>query len=309
MEVDRLNEFLVLAKYGKLAPAARELFMSPSTLSDHIIALENELGGPLFDRAGGFELTAAGENVLERSQRILKEYAAMRRACSTREGSPITLRVPNYSFGLKPFVTARDSFQTAHPGLTVSFKTNELQMSDPFDILSEGTTDVACLYTIPGSEQDADRMVPAGLAHVPIGKLDYVFLTTQDHPLAGKKVLSVSDFDGTTLLTTLCPLADIATEGVQAYLGRLGAHVEIMYRRLNRHDDILETNLDGYLIGRTVGTQNTRNVYDESLVVHQLDFPLQQVVNLVWDNRRLDEGQREFMAYLGVLAKRGEPLL
>lgn len=38
MEVDGLNELIVLAKHGRLAPAARELFMSSSTLGDHVIA-------------------------------------------------------------------------------------------------------------------------------------------------------------------------------------------------------------------------------------------------------------------------------
>lgn len=175
MEVDRLNEFIVLAKHGRLAPAARELFMSPSTLSDHIIALENELGGPLFDRVDGFALASAGEEVLERAQRMLREYGAMRRVCSAHHGDLVTIRVPNYAFGLKPLVAARDSFQAAHPGRSVSFKTNELQMSDPFDIIAEGLTDVARLYTIPGSGQDVACMVPEGLSHVCVGKFDYVF--------------------------------------------------------------------------------------------------------------------------------------
>lgn len=310
MEVDRLNEFIALAKHGRLAPAARELFMSPSTLSDHIIALENELGGPLFDRVDGFSLTPAGEEVLERAQRMLREYGAMRRACSAHhEGALVTIRVPNYAFGLKPLVAARDSFQSAHPGRSVSFKTNELQMSDPFDIIAEGLTDVACLYTIPGSGQDAARMVPEGLSHVCVGEFEYVFLSAHSHPLASKKTLSVSDFEGMTLLTTLCPLSDIATVGVKEYLAARGVRVDIMYRRLNRHDDMLETDLDEYLVGRMVGTQNSRNEYGDNLVVHDLDFPLKSAVNLVWDDRRLDEGQRAFMAHLGALVNKGEPLL
>ena len=103
METDRLKEFLIVAKHGKLTPAARELFMSPSTLSDHIIALENELGGPLFERsASGFTLTEAGENNLERAQRILMECTAMQKSCSHHEGKISSLRIPHYMFGLDP---------------------------------------------------------------------------------------------------------------------------------------------------------------------------------------------------------------
>lgn len=309
MEVDRLKEFIALAKHGKLASAARELFMSPSTLSDHIIALENELGGPLLDRTGGFVLTTAGEEVLERAQRVLREYGAMRKACAAHEGPLVTLRVPNYVFGIKPFAMARDLFVAAHPGRSVTFKTNELQMADPFDIISEGLTDISCLYTVLGSGQDANRMVPEGLSHECVGELEFVFLSTRSHPLASKEVLSMDDFEGATLLTTLCPLADIAMEGVRTYLAEQGVDVEIMYRRLNRHDDLLETDLDGYLISRMVGTQNARSVYGDNLVVHRLDFPLCEAVHLVWDDRRLDGGQRQFMAHLSALAQRGESLL
>lgn len=310
MEVDRFNEFIVLAKHGKLAPAAHELFMSPSTLSDHIIALENELGGPLFDRTGGFVLTAAGEEVLERSQRVLRECVAMRRVCSAHQEDLLTtLRVPNYVVGLKPFTVVRDSFQAAHPGHSVSFKTNELQMSDPFDILAEGLTDVSCLYTVPGAGQDASRMVPEGFSHVCVGECENVYLTTTDHPLAGKGVLSISDFEDAVILITLCPLSVIGMEGVLEYLARRGAHAEVMYRRLNRHDDMLETDLEGYLVGRLVGAQNSREDYGNKLVVHRLDFPMRTAVNLVWNNRRLDEGQRSFMTYLSAMAQRGESLL
>ena len=74
MDIAHLKEFVTLASHMKLTSAARALFMSPSTLSQHISALEREVGADLFNRPNGFELTAKGEAVLEHAQKILYEY-------------------------------------------------------------------------------------------------------------------------------------------------------------------------------------------------------------------------------------------
>lgn len=50
MEISYFNEFVTLAKKGKFQDAANELFISQSTLSKHIKAMESELGQILFDR-------------------------------------------------------------------------------------------------------------------------------------------------------------------------------------------------------------------------------------------------------------------
>ena len=50
MEVQYVREFLTLVKYGNYLAAADELFISQSTLSKHIFALEKELGLSLLNR-------------------------------------------------------------------------------------------------------------------------------------------------------------------------------------------------------------------------------------------------------------------
>lgn len=50
MEINYLNEFVTLARIGNYLTAADQLFISQSSLSRHIKALEEELGSQLFNR-------------------------------------------------------------------------------------------------------------------------------------------------------------------------------------------------------------------------------------------------------------------
>ena len=50
MEISYLNEFIVLAKYQNYFKASQELYIAQSTLSKHIVSLENECGYRLIDQ-------------------------------------------------------------------------------------------------------------------------------------------------------------------------------------------------------------------------------------------------------------------
>lgn len=50
MEINYIRDFVVLAEVGNYMEASARLFISQSALSKHIMAIEKELGVPLFDR-------------------------------------------------------------------------------------------------------------------------------------------------------------------------------------------------------------------------------------------------------------------
>lgn len=51
MDISRFGEFAILAQSRTFLDAAELLFMSQSTLSKHIMAMEHELGCKLIDRS------------------------------------------------------------------------------------------------------------------------------------------------------------------------------------------------------------------------------------------------------------------
>jgi DNA-binding transcriptional LysR family regulator len=78
MEIRQIQYFLSVVDTGSFSAAADEHYISQSSLSKKIIALEKELGVPLFDRSKRkVFLTDAGEVFLEHARKINVAYKAM----------------------------------------------------------------------------------------------------------------------------------------------------------------------------------------------------------------------------------------
>ena len=74
MNWDDLRLFLAVARTGSISGAAKQLGVQHSTISRRIRHFENTLGTRLLERkTGRYELTAAGQNVKEASNRIEQE--------------------------------------------------------------------------------------------------------------------------------------------------------------------------------------------------------------------------------------------
>jgi DNA-binding transcriptional LysR family regulator len=74
MELRTLRVFVEVVRQGGFSRAAKTVFATQSTVSKAVKQLEDEIGVPLLDRIGHrSKLTAAGEIVYQRAQRILAE--------------------------------------------------------------------------------------------------------------------------------------------------------------------------------------------------------------------------------------------
>ena len=79
MEPEQLRIFLAVAEHGSFTAAAKALFLSHSTTSRAVAALERELGAPLFLRQGrSVTLTKAGETLKPEAERILNELEKLK---------------------------------------------------------------------------------------------------------------------------------------------------------------------------------------------------------------------------------------
>lgn len=83
MNLHQLELFVAVAESGSFSRGAEISLLTQSTVSQHIAALEDELGVRLFDRTGrGAELTAGGTLLLEQARKVLAETATLRRTMS-----------------------------------------------------------------------------------------------------------------------------------------------------------------------------------------------------------------------------------
>lgn len=79
MTLTQLRHFVTLADIGSFAQTAKAVFLTQPALTRSIAALEDELGGRLFDRVGRrITLTPFGQAVLERAQRLVRDAQALK---------------------------------------------------------------------------------------------------------------------------------------------------------------------------------------------------------------------------------------
>jgi DNA-binding transcriptional LysR family regulator len=308
MDIQRLREFVSLASYMRLSSAARELYISPSTLSQHISSLEKELGGDLFVRANGFELTPKGELALEHAQRILYEYDALLRDCSPREeGCVVTLNMPNYFMGKRAIADARRQFMMTHPGYRVALGTNELQSEDPVGILAEGRSELSGLYVVRGSGISMEDLVPREVSHIRVASYTCVFVSSPDHPLAGKRVLSAMDLNGATVTLKLCPVSSMLMEGVRAALERDGVFIRVIMRNSTRNSDAFLTNLgDAYVQWfEEIGGEPLRI---PGMVTHYYERPIVADAYVLFMPERLGSAQLAYLEEVRRVARAADAL-
>src|SRR5438105_9594827 len=95
MDLARLRVFQAVADQGSFSRAARALFLSQPAITQHIRALETELGVPLFDRLGRrTSLTSAGISLAHHVPQILGMVRAAEDAARQAGGeSSRTLRL------------------------------------------------------------------------------------------------------------------------------------------------------------------------------------------------------------------------
>ena len=74
MELEQLRIFLAVAETGSFTKGAGKLYISHSTTSRAVSALEDELGVRLFDRGNRiFSLTESGKLLYEEAGKLLLE--------------------------------------------------------------------------------------------------------------------------------------------------------------------------------------------------------------------------------------------
>jgi DNA-binding transcriptional LysR family regulator len=75
MEMVHVRYFLALSRSGNFTHAAKLCGVSQPSLSNAIRSLEDELGGPLFERKPRVRLTARGRTVRPHLEAIWREFA------------------------------------------------------------------------------------------------------------------------------------------------------------------------------------------------------------------------------------------
>jgi molybdate transport repressor ModE-like protein len=160
MHWDDLRYFLSIAESGSIADAARELGVSYSTASRRLNVLEEALGVRLFDRLpAGYELTAAGKEILEPARRMETEFDQLARGVLGRDARLAgRLRFATTDAFAKHFMPEIARFTRAYPQIEIDL----LSTPAPAE-LAMREAEVAMLAT----NQPPEALVGRRLARLP----------------------------------------------------------------------------------------------------------------------------------------------
>ncbi|MET1154117.1 LysR substrate-binding domain-containing protein [Arthrobacter sp.] len=177
MTLNQLKAFALVARLGSLRAAAEELAVSEPAVSAAMAALRQDLGDPLFVRAGGgIALTAGGRALAAHAQEIVGLADHARREVAQAEAASGSLRVlATADFAEHAAGRLVDYYTKRVPGATV-------------DVVVEPAADMAALlanhaYDIALGSRPEPPQHPA-LEVVPFLRYQRVLVASPGHPLA-----------------------------------------------------------------------------------------------------------------------------
>jgi DNA-binding transcriptional LysR family regulator len=146
MEIGRLRALRELSIRRTMAAVAEALYVSPSAVSQQIASLEDEVGVSLIERRGrGVVLTQAGQQLVERAERILMEVEAARAELaefkSLISGELRVAAFPSVAAALIPKVVY--DLLDIHPHLTVQF--DEMEPAEGLAAVRSWQADIAII--------------------------------------------------------------------------------------------------------------------------------------------------------------------
>lgn len=193
MRIEYLREFLAIAEKGSFSQAALALHISQPALSNHIQAMERELGaGALLDRSkgsNGARLTPPARDFYSSMRMLVEDYdravARLRTAAAESRGHIAVALSPVSPAASARMVAVLNEFERAHPSIDVEVAF-DLPANLP-EALDQHQVD--CAVLVQRVSPDVERYPTVHLTDE-----ELCVLMPASHPLAcnGQKAVPVS---------------------------------------------------------------------------------------------------------------------
>ncbi|MBI1257893.1 MAG: LysR family transcriptional regulator [Chloroflexi bacterium] len=190
LDLYKLKMFVTVAQQGSFSAAAERLYITQSAVSQHVKALENHFGRPLFQRGRrGVKLTPSGETLLRYAQEIFtlidQAETALIDVENLSQGRLSIGATPGISIYLVPDWVQR--FRAHYPQLSVSLKTG-VTAQIVADVLSQQID----LGFVEGELED---FKPDRLNIIPLQEVEQMVIVGFKHPWWDKAAVQIEDLD------------------------------------------------------------------------------------------------------------------
>jgi DNA-binding transcriptional LysR family regulator len=184
VEIRHLEAFVTVVRAGSFRKAAEALYLSQPSLSARVLALERDLGQPLFFRRGrGVLLTEAGKAFLPYAERVLETVRQARQAVEEM-GSLAHGRLTLGSarvIGTYVLPNILEELRRRFPGVVVAIRTG--RSSEVLRWVVEGEVGVGLARHLVHPEVDSFYLYDE----------EIVLVTHPDHPFARRRQVAVQE--------------------------------------------------------------------------------------------------------------------
>jgi DNA-binding transcriptional LysR family regulator len=185
MDLRRLEIFAKVAELGSFSRAAEALFLTQPTISEHVRALEDELGVQLLDRLGrGATPTRAGQLLLGYARRMLTLSREAHQALERFQGRMTGELVVGGSTIPGEYVLPAliGQFKVKYPDISISLLIGSTRQVS--DWLEEGRVEVGVVGARPAARTlEAKELMPDEL----------VVVVPASHPWATRRTTTLGD--------------------------------------------------------------------------------------------------------------------
>ncbi|WP_422484975.1 LysR family transcriptional regulator [Gudongella sp. DL1XJH-153] len=185
MNIKQIETFTTVANHLSFTKASEEMFITQSSVSKMVKALEDELSVQLFYRAPQIQLTDAGKELYKYSVDIL----SMLNSIPVEIGNLSELKKGKIKIGIPPIIGSSffpaviGKFKSEYPEIEI--KLTEVGSKVILDELDNGNLDVGIVCSYP-AEKDDYHIYPLVRSPLMIG-------VHIDNPLASQNSLSFAD--------------------------------------------------------------------------------------------------------------------
>jgi DNA-binding transcriptional LysR family regulator len=182
MNLKQLEVFLAVADTGSFSRGAEVTFITQSTVSQHISAMEREFGTRLLDRTGkGAFLTEGGKVLAEHARRVLREAREVEAAMSRFKGvEDVLLKAGGSNIPCSCMIPAAlPVLFRRYPGLRISLVQGDSR--ETLTRLAAGEIEVG----VVGSVFEGD-----GFSFSPLGADEISLIVPKGHRWAGRENLT-----------------------------------------------------------------------------------------------------------------------
>lgn len=285
MEISYIEEFVVLASICNYGRAADALFVSQSSLFNHIKALESELGIALFDRKGkNIILSDYGQTFLPYAKTIISAAKEYEQVIQSRQDSGNQKLCIGTQYRITDLIKG---FHSQCPGYDIHLFDNYSAM----EALDEGLCELAFIRDVRPSEERVYGIIPYVTDSI-------VAAVYSSHPLAKKNRLRLHELKNEDFVMVSQPQEQESY--VMKHCKRVGFFPRVVMTAVNGNEAarlVSEEFGISLFLKRTIISEHFDNV-----TLIDLDPPIECTISLCWRrDKPLSKGASDFVSYVNEL--------